>query len=194
MYQYICKECGKEFLNANKNRVYCSNSCRITAIKRDLAKRQKDLTNQRFGRLTALYSKNVNKRYKWFCKCDCGEKIWVPTERLLNGHTKSCGCLSKHISSQNSNKNFEKYRQKNYIENTSISKIKSKNNKNNSSGIRGVHYNKTAKAWVAKLTFQKKTYSKNFSTKSKAIKYRKELEKKYFDPFLEKYDKTIDKK
>ena len=194
MYQYICKECGKEFLNATKNRVYCSNKCKNIALKRRLSKKQKDLTNQKFGRLVALYSRNVNKRYEWLCECKCGKRTWVKTANLLNGHTKSCGCLSKDIASQNNNKNFAKYRQENYIENTSISRIKAKNNKNNSSNVRGVHYNNTAKSWVAKLTFQRRTYSKNFSTKSKAIKYRKELEKKYFDPILKKYDKTIDKK
>lgn len=30
---------------------------------------------------------------KWLCKCDCGNTCYVETNRLVSGHTKSCGCL-----------------------------------------------------------------------------------------------------
>ena len=55
-------------------------------------KNEKDLTNQRFGKLVALY-KNENK--KWVCQCDCGKYICVNTQDLTrtdNKATKSCGC------------------------------------------------------------------------------------------------------
>jgi len=49
-----------------------------------------DITGKRFGRL-------VTQRYvdhgTWECLCDCGKTSIVKTERLNNGHTKSCGCL-----------------------------------------------------------------------------------------------------
>ena len=32
-----------------------------------------DLTGQKFGKLTALYSESNGKRRMWYCKCDCGE-------------------------------------------------------------------------------------------------------------------------
>lgn len=191
MYQCVCKECGKHFENSNKNRVYCSNICKNNALKKRLSARQKDLTNKKFGRLTALYSKNVNKRYEWLCECECGKKIWVKTSSLINGHTKSCGCLNNDVFLQNSNRYLEEYRQKNYVENTSISKIKAKNNKNNTSGVSGVYYHKSIKKWIGKLTFQRKTHMKAFSEKTDAIKYRKQLEEKYFKPILDKY---VDKK
>lgn len=54
-----------------------------------------DLTEQRFGRLVALYSKSFNGRLKWLCQCDCGNQVWVNTGGLRNGGTKSCGCLNK---------------------------------------------------------------------------------------------------
>lgn len=55
-----------------------------------------DLTGRRFGKLTVL-SKSPEKRgraYAWVCQCDCG-KITHPiiTYRLLQGKTRSCGCL-----------------------------------------------------------------------------------------------------
>lgn len=188
MYQYICKECGKKFENPNKNRTYCSNACKNIALKKRLSLRQKDLKNKEFGRLTALYSRNINKRYEWLCECKCGKKVWVKTANLINGHTKSCGCLNREVASQNNSKYFKKYRQKNYVEETSLSRIKAINNKNNTSGVRGIYYNKTTKRWIAKLTFKGKTYRKSFLIKKEAIKYRKQLEEKYFKPILEKYE------
>ena len=44
--------------------------------------------------------------------------------------------------------------------------------------------------WIANLIFQKKTYKKAFENKEDAIRYRKELEEKYFKPILEKYKKN----
>ena len=57
----------------------------------------KDLTNQKFGYLTALTPfKNSNfkkNEYWWHCKCACGNFIDVREMSLVNGDTRSCGCL-----------------------------------------------------------------------------------------------------
>lgn len=62
----------------------------------------KDLTDQKFGRLTVV--KNVGKdkfnRYMWLCKCDCGNDKIVMSIYLKNGDTKSCGCLRKEMLKQ----------------------------------------------------------------------------------------------
>lgn len=189
MYKYICKKCGKKFTTQNKNKIYCSDECRKSVLRKKLSGNQKDLTGQKFGRLTAIYSKNVNKRYKWLCQCDCGNQVWVNTASLINGHTQSCGCLSRERASKNNSKYFAEYREKNFIHNTSIAKLKSRINTNNNSGTKGVYYHKSTKKWVAKLTFQKKTYCKEFLKKEDAIKYRKYLEDKYFNSFLESINK-----
>ena len=57
-----------------------------------------DLTHHRFGRLFVIKKAdkplNVkNKLRYWLCECDCTNKIVVPTSRLLNKQTQSCGCL-----------------------------------------------------------------------------------------------------
>lgn len=54
-----------------------------------------DLTNQRFGLLTALEPapNKPNGRTAWYCLCDCGNNCIVSTKELRNGDTKSCGCL-----------------------------------------------------------------------------------------------------
>lgn len=189
MYTHICKSCGKEFKNYKKDAVYCSNQCRLNEMKKLLSSKQKDLSHQKFGRLTALYSKNVNKRYLWLCECRCGNRIWVTTANLINHHTQSCGCLNKDFIKNTGNKLLNNYRKENFIENTSIANLKSQSVfKNNTSGVRGVYWDSTLKKWIAKLTFQGKTYRKSFDKKDDAIKCRKEWEEKYFKPILEKYN------
>lgn len=56
-----------------------------------------DLTNQRFGLLTAKEyipagSTKGQSRSKWKCICDCGNIIEVDTTNLTTGNTTSCGC------------------------------------------------------------------------------------------------------
>ena len=56
--------------------------------------KKKDLTGQKFGRLTAIEEAGKDKEGKtlWKCVCDCKEIVKVITKRLTSGHTKSCGC------------------------------------------------------------------------------------------------------
>ena len=57
---------------------------------------QKDITGQRFGKLTALYPVEGGGYgvTLWHCQCDCGGEIDVPLRVLNAGYRKSCGCLS----------------------------------------------------------------------------------------------------
>ena len=69
----------------------------------------KDLTGMTFGYITVLYvdkNKPTNKGYYWMCKCSCKNKnlFSVRSADLLNGHTKSCGCLQKDVVSKNKDK------------------------------------------------------------------------------------------
>ena len=57
-----------------------------------------DLTNRRFGKLTAIRPQRTNTGlYGWLCRCDCGKETVVRTTVLTSGHTKSCGCYAKHL-------------------------------------------------------------------------------------------------
>lgn len=55
----------------------------------------KNLTGQRFGKLTAIEIVGTsNDRHKiWRCICDCGKETLVKANALTTGRTKSCGCL-----------------------------------------------------------------------------------------------------
>jgi len=60
----------------------------------------KDLTGQRFGRLTVieLSDKRSGRNVVWRCKCDCGNEVYVRSANLVTEDTKSCGCLQKEKS------------------------------------------------------------------------------------------------
>jgi len=54
-----------------------------------------DLSNKRFGKLTAI-SSTTNRsdgNVVWKCVCDCGKACLVDSHSLARGNTRSCGCL-----------------------------------------------------------------------------------------------------
>lgn len=61
------------------------------------AGRRVDVSGQRFGRLVAIEPCGTNKfnKHLFRCVCDCGNETNVIVSALINGSTKSCGCLLK---------------------------------------------------------------------------------------------------
>jgi hypothetical protein len=65
-----------------------------------------DLENRQFGRLTVLSkaesreTSGGNVLTRWLCLCQCGKQKIILTSSLLQGKTKSCGCLHKETSQQ----------------------------------------------------------------------------------------------
>lgn len=57
----------------------------------------KDLSGQRFGKLTVIKRNGTTNNGKviWECICDCGNSTKVTTCSLRTGNTRSCGCLYK---------------------------------------------------------------------------------------------------
>lgn len=61
-------------------------------------------TNRRYGRLVVSnkFKKHSNGKRYWLCQCDCGNKKWVPSNRLSStrsyGITQSCGCIRKETT------------------------------------------------------------------------------------------------
>lgn len=52
----------------------------------------KDLTGQKFGKLTVISEAFRKKNVYWKCLCDCGNESIVLGVSLRNSHTTSCGC------------------------------------------------------------------------------------------------------
>lgn len=63
-----------------------------------------DLTNQRFGRLTAVspVGKTRGGTMLWECVCDCGEKHIARSGGLRSGDVMSCGCLRRETTAKKS--------------------------------------------------------------------------------------------
>ena len=73
----------------------------------------KDITNQKFGELTA---KEYLGNGMWKCQCSCGNVISVHGNSLRSGHTKSCGAnIHRYIDI--TNRRFGKLVAKEYIGN-----------------------------------------------------------------------------
>lgn len=54
----------------------------------------RDLTGQKFGRLTVIGLKDTETRKTyWVCQCDCGNVKEIRSDNLLDGRVKSCGCI-----------------------------------------------------------------------------------------------------
>lgn len=64
--------------------------------------RFKNLSGQVFGRLTGLERTGTDKggNALWKCLCECGNTVVVRSYDLLNGNTKSCGCLQRQLMSE----------------------------------------------------------------------------------------------
>lgn len=100
-----------------------------------------DLTNKKFGKLTALYrTNNRGKATYWVCKCDCGTIKPVDTGSLTSNRVKSCGCYQK----------IDK------IDDYTASKIGTKIGKWTIIGRKAIE-NKTRKYWICECSCEHKT-------------------------------------
>lgn len=151
-----------------------------------------DLTGQQFGLLKVVEctdrKKNRQKVYK--CLCECGKETFVRADRLQSGAVKSCGCYRREtavgkIAVLNRNNCSG------HVEHTHLSVIAShKPNKNNTSGVRGVHFDKQHKKWRAHIQFQgRKMYLGYYDDVEAAAKARARAEEEIFDPILARYGK-----
>lgn len=58
-----------------------------------ISKRTKDLTGQKFGKLTVISFAGYKNGANWLCKCDCGNYVTVIGKNMRYGKTTSCGCI-----------------------------------------------------------------------------------------------------
>ena len=97
--QWVCQcDCGiKTIVSANKLLSGNTRSCGCLQKEHSWhGSNFKDLTNQRFGKLTVIKYIETNKRgSRWLCQCDCGKLKEVQSAELYSGDTTSCGCRYK---------------------------------------------------------------------------------------------------
>ena len=93
----MCKcDCGNELIVATPSlRSGNTKSCGCLHKEKVAKQFSKDISNQRFGNLTALKPTEMRKHGSvvWECVCDCGNTHLASTEMLLSGSVSSCGCI-----------------------------------------------------------------------------------------------------
>lgn len=102
---WLCQcECGKEkvvrsSLLRNGQSTSCGCQRHFPLTEDGHSPYVKDISNQRFGKVIALYPllEEKRKHLRWHCKCECGKEFDTEGYSLRSGVTKSCGCAS-HVS------------------------------------------------------------------------------------------------
>lgn len=89
-----CNLCGKEFESTSANiKSGTKKSCGCLKYA-EKEKFVKDISGQKFGKLTVIEKMKERKHRKvqWKCICDCGKICITDGCRLRQGRAKSCGC------------------------------------------------------------------------------------------------------
>lgn len=139
---------------------------------------KKKIVGNRYGRL--VVTEELGNGYV-MCHCDCGRDKRVRKWLLMQGGIHSCGCLRREtVPGHGDIKSLSK-------DGTNLSILTSKNiRSSNTSGVRGVHWDKARSKWVGGIKVKGVEKKKRFDTLEEAIEYRKMLEELYIQPLLEK--------
>lgn len=104
---WICKcDCGNiKSIKGENLRKGITQSCGCLKKEQSSQNTLKDMTGQRYGRLTVLHRdeskpKGHGCKAYWVCQCDCGNIKSIIGDHLRDGSTKSCGCLQKERASE----------------------------------------------------------------------------------------------
>lgn len=101
---------------------------------------------------------------------------------LIQGYIHSCGCLRRDIVPTHGDiKSLSK-------DGTNLSILASKKTRSsNTSGVRGVHWDKSRCKWIGGVKIKGVDKKKRFEKFEDAVEYRKMLEELYIEPLIEKY-------
>lgn len=98
LWRCLCN-CDTEIVAVGNN-LRKGNTQSCGCLQKDLArklgrKREVNLVDRRFGRLTVLERVGLTNtgNVRWLCQCDCDTKKVVSGSALQSGNTRSCGCL-----------------------------------------------------------------------------------------------------
>lgn len=190
---YLCEcSCGKQVTVQQANlRRGQTTSCGCVRIENTTKSLTVDLTDKRFGRLTAMTNtgRKLDGNYVWSCRCDCGKTIEVKSGRLTNGNTQSCGCM-REITGHMLQKH---HKQHSFTDAVFVPALTQKIRKTNKTGVKGVREikGKHGSKYQASITIKYKTINLgSFDTLEEAKTARKQGEKIYHEPYLNKQSKS----
>lgn len=149
-----------------------------------------DLTGKIFGRLTVIGA--ASKHGYVLCRCECGNQKEIRATRLTTKKdpTLSCGCIQREkataIGRGNIADNAKRRIETDMRFHTNFGVIETdKPPVNNSSGKKGVAYNKNKGMWEAYINVHgKRIHLGRYSDKEDAVKARNRAEEEYFLPLI----------
>ena len=88
-------DCGNKYTVGRTGLMRGTTSCGCYTKEVSLINKIKDITGQRFGKLTTLKMVKIDKKRgcAYLCLCDCGKEKNTPAGSLMSGLSRSCGCL-----------------------------------------------------------------------------------------------------
>lgn len=152
-------------------------------------KKPVDIKNAVFGYLKALEPTEERDKSNgsiiWRCECKCGNTVFISAAELLGKRVRSCGCLAIEVHSRSGGIAGKNIAENFCINGTNIKNLTAKIPKNNTSGVKGVHWDKSRQKWCAQIMFKGKNYNLGrYSKKEDAITVRKMAEEKIFGDFF----------
>lgn len=165
---------------------------RREAIARAAAKREnwKTLIGQKFGKWTVLAIEDeTDARGKHYvrARCDCGKISSVSINSLCRNQRSSTKCVDCQKKETQ-----EKLRGTEWSDGTALCNLTQKKRSNNTTGVKGVTFDKKSGKFRAYITCQGKHYSLGrYSSLEDARKTRERAEEELFDPILQAHGRPL---
>ena len=88
-----------------------SKSCGCTSIERERRAKIKDITGNRYGKLTviALANKRVQRQTFWCCACDCGRTVEIRGNALRSGRSTACKRCANLKHGQSGTREYKRF-------------------------------------------------------------------------------------
>ena len=93
---WLCKcDCGNiTYVTSSNLKNNKTNSCGCYKKEKMVEYFTKDITGQKFGKLTVIERvENRGGKSHWKCLCECGQETIISSNSLVSNKTMSCGCL-----------------------------------------------------------------------------------------------------
>ena len=147
---------------------------------------KESLVGRRFGKLEIIArsekrgSRGARTVPLWECRCECGNITYKATDTLKNADLSMCSSCAEKYAAEKMRDNAG------YVGGTQISRITStKPIATNTSGCRGVYFDKKSGKWRARLRFRGVLMNfGSYSNFDEAVKARQQAEDEYYGEFL----------